>query len=365
MEISPGVPVCCTLRAVLVLERIPLAPYTTLGVGGEARYFATVRSEQDVVVALVFAKERSLPVFVLGGGSNLLVDDSGFGGLVLHIAITGVSHDGDSTALVRSGAGEQWDAFVHYAVQHNLAGIECLAGIPGTVGGTPVQNVGAYGQEVSESIVTVRAYDMRAEAFVDLDADVCGFAYRTSIFNTTEQKRYIVTRVDYELQRGGTPKIAYADLLRHFEESPTKPTLAQVAAAVREIRARKGMYIDPTRPEDPDTHSAGSFFRNPIVTAAALDQVAAVVGIPREKIPHWPAASGKVKLAAAWLLEQAGFHRGYSLGNAGISSKHTLALINRGGATAAEIVALRERIVAEVRKRFSVTLEQEPVGLHD
>jgi UDP-N-acetylmuramate dehydrogenase len=344
-----------TLEDVQIGENVPLAGFTTLGIGGPARWLLTAATEADVADAVAFARDHALPLFVLGGGSNLLIADEGFPGVVLHMAIRGITPEG---SVLRIGAGERWDAFVQYTVDQGLAGIECLAGIPGTVGGTPVQNVGAYGEEVAETITAVRCFDMHSSKFVDLSNADCGFAYRTSILNTTERGRYIVTRVDFALHQGGAPRIAYADLKKHFDESAT-PSLTETAEAVRTIRRSKSMVIDPS---DPNSRSAGSFFRNPIVPASLLPNIADAVGVPSTAVPHWPAGDGLIKLPAAWLLEQAGFIRGYTMGNAGISTKHTLALVNRGGATAADIIALRNRIIDEVQQRFGVQLEQEPVS---
>jgi len=345
-----------SLKGMFLEEKVGLAGYTTLGVGGTARWFAEAATEADVIEAVAFARELEVPLFVLGGGSNLLVSDEGFPGLVLQMAITGVERDGD---LLRVGAGVTWDNFVQQTVDAGLQGIECLAGIPGTVGGTPVQNVGAYGQEVSETIVSVRCFDTASGQYVDLSNEACGFAYRTSRFNTTERGRYIVTRVDFRLREGDAPYLKYADLRKHFEGA-SQPSLAEVAEAVRVIRRGKGMVVDAG---DPNSRSAGSFFRNPIVPKEILLKVSEASGVGVEAVPHWPAGEGMIKLPAAWLLEQAGFVRGFAMGRAGISSRHTLAVINRGEATAADIIALREEIVATVRLKFGIELEQEPVSV--
>jgi UDP-N-acetylmuramate dehydrogenase len=335
------------------LEQVPLAPYTTFKIGGPARYFAESSSEEEIAEAVGFARSRQLPLFVLGGGSNLLVSDDGFPGLVLRIANKGIERHEDS---FRVAAGEDWDHFVSEAVARNYAGIECLAGIPGTVGGTPVQNVGAYGQEVAETISQVRVLDLKTFQFEELSPAACGFGYRRSIFNSTERGRYIVTRVDYKLAKNGLPRIAYADLKKHFTGRP-QPSLAEVSAAVREIRHQKGMLIVAG---DPDCRSAGSFFKNPVISA---DHYAGIAAQHGAEVPHYPAPDGAIKLPAAWLLDQAGFHKGYALGPAGISSRHTLALINRGNANACDILALRDRIIAEVETRFQIRLEPEPVWL--
>lgn len=339
-------------------ENVALASWTTFGIGGPARWFAEASSEADVVEALTFAHERQLPVFILGGGSNLLVSDEGFAGLVLHIALKGIEvESGSEKTLFRVAAGEDWDEFVRFAIEHDCAGVECLAGIPGTVGGTPIQNVGAYGQESGETIVLVRAYDRTISRFVELSNPECHFSYRHSMFNSTARNRYVVTRVDYSLAPHGQPRIAYADLKRHFSNHAEAPSLKEVAEAVREIRRSKGMLMVDG---DPDCCSAGSFFKNPIVSESQFSHIRAQEGV---EVPNYPAGEGKVKLPAAWLMERAGFTKGFTKGHAGISSRHTLALINKGGATAAEIHALRAEIVIGVQIRFGITLEPEPVVL--
>ncbi len=340
-----------------IREDIPLAPFTTFGIGGAARYFTTARTEADVEQAVAFAVERGLLLFVLGGGSNLLVRDTGFSGLVLHIAIQGIERPAED--VLDAGAGESWDALVDHAIALHLAGIECLAGIPGSVGGTPVQNVGAYGQEVSETIESVRVFDRQMAQWRDLTNTDCHFRYRESLFNIDQPNRYIVTRVRFRLHSNGAPTLRYAELARRFAHALT-PTLAEVAATVRDIRRTKGMLITPG---DPDTRSAGSFFKNPIVPAVTLKQVAAATAIDFADIPHWRTTDDKIKLPAAWLLEQAGFTKGYSEGPAAISSRHTLALTNRNHATCADILRLQDHIIATVQARFNITLEREPVLL--
>ena len=339
-----------------IRENVLLAPLTTFGIGGAARYLAEIKSETNIPEALAFAAERGLPTFILGGGSNLLVPDTGYPGLVLHMQISGITQH-KSTFLV--GAGVVWDDFVNHTLAANFAGVECMAGIPGFVGGTPVQNVGAYGQEVSETITQVRAFDRTNSTFVDLPHDACRFRYRASLFNTDAPNRYIVTQVSFTLRPNGAPTLKYADLQRHFAHHP-KPTLIEVAAAVREIRRSKGMLLVDG---DPDTRSAGSFFKNPIVPAETLARAAQSSGLPIEKVPHWPAGEGKIKLPAAWLLEHAGFVKGYGEGPVGISSRHTLALVNRGHASFADVERLQQQIISTVKEKFGIELEREPVLL--
>jgi len=349
----------------------PLAPFTTFGIGGPARWFVEAESESEIVAATGWAAERGLALLVLGGGSNLLVADAGFDGLVLKVGLRGIQVEKITEAGCRvygAAAGEDWDRFVERSVQDNCAGVECLAGIPGTVGGTPVQNVGAYGQEVSSSIDRVRAFDLEAQDFIEFSADECGFAYRRSRFNSIDRGRYIVTRVDYRLAVNGAPTVRYADLQRALQlntqeqngQPAKQPSLVEVAAVVRRVRQAKGMLLVEG---DPDCRSAGSFFKNPVVGEEQVRHVAAVSGKEPPRFPAGtdPANSGQVKLPAAWLIEQAGFSKGHMLGAAGVSSRHTLALINRGGASAAQVLALAGEINAAVEARFGIHLDMEPV----
>ena len=272
-----------------IRKEIPLAPLTTFGIGGPARYFAVATTEEEVVEAVFWAKERAIPLFVLGGGSNLLVRDAGFAGLVLKVGMMGVEESEGNQFDV--GAGEVWDRFVERMTSLGMAGVECLAGIPGSVGGTPVQNVGAYGQEVAETIESVRAFDRSALEWVELDKAACRFRYRESLFNTDEPGRYLVTRVRFRLRANGEPNLRYADLQRRFA-GKFGVTLMEVATAVREIRRAKGMLLVEG---DPDCRSAGSFFKNPIVVMEKLAGIAAAAGVEENKVPHWPAGEGKMK----------------------------------------------------------------------
>jgi UDP-N-acetylmuramate dehydrogenase len=349
-----------------IQEHVPLAPLTTLQVGGAARYFAELRREDEVREATQFAKTRDLPLFVLGGGSNLVVADSGWPGLVVRIAIRGITSpkpdDAGNAVLFSVGAGVNWDDFVAQAVVQKCAGVECLSGIPGSVGGTPVQNVGAYGQEVSDTIESVRALDMKEERVVVLPKPACGFRYRTSIFNTTESGRYIILRVNYRLKRGGAPSVKYADLQKHFAEgfakTKTPPTLTEVREAVREIRRSKGMLIVPG---DDDCRSAGSFFKNPVLSEDQFKDLAERAESKGLEIPSYPALDAQRKVSAAWLVEHSGFSKGYAAGAAGISQKHALALINRGNAKASDIVGLKDAIQHGVQEVWGILLEPEPV----
>lgn len=344
----------------LLQENVLLAPLTTFRIGGPARFFVDATTLSDVPEAVRFAQARNLPLFVLGGGSNLVVSDTGWPGLVLKISITGIEQHGKEAGklLFDVGAGDQWDDFVAHAVAADCAGVECLSGIPGSVGGTPVQNVGAYGQEVCETIESVEAFDLKDGQVRELCREACAFAYRSSIFNTSERGRFVILRVTYALTAGGNPHLEYADLKRHFEEHKTPPSLAETRETVRQIRARKGMLIVEG---DPDCRSAGSFFKNPVLSPeqhSDLVQRAATKGL---KVPSYPALEQHHKVSAAWLVEHSGFARGYSLGHAGISTKHALALVNRSGASAAEILALKDQIQHRVEEVWGVTLESEPV----
>lgn len=339
-------------------EQVGLAGMTTFGVGGAARWFADIEDETDLWEAVRIAEEDlEVPIFVLGGGSNLLVPEEGFAGMVLRMKIGGIESYGDGCFDV--GAGVVWDEFVSRVVSAGYAGVECMAGIPGSVGGTPVQNVGAYGQEVSETIESVRALDRQTGFFTELSREECRFRYRESRFNIDEPGRFIVTRVRFRLKAGGAPQLKYADLRKRFEGQPT-PSLAEVAAAVREIRRSKGMLLVEG---DPDVRSAGSFFKNPVIDEALLPGVAAAAGFTPSEVPHWPAGAGRVKLPAAWLLEKAGFVKGFGGGPVGISTKHTLALVNRGGATFADVERFQADVVGKVQEKFGVRLVREPVKM--
>ena len=342
-----------------IQENVPLAPLTTLGVGGAAKFFVRTRTAEQVAEAVAFSKQRGLPLFVLGGGSNLVVSDRGWDGLVLRVAAQGIEHRETGGKVVFDvDAGTDWDEFVEQAVAQQCAGVECLSGIPGSVGGTPVQNVGAYGQEVSETIVSVLAFDLAEDRVRELGAAECGFGYRGSIFNSSQRGRYIILRVTYALTPNGAPALRYADLQKYFAGSDGKPTLTQVRDAVRAIRASKGMLITPG---DPDRRSAGSFFKNPVLSALDYEAVLKRAAEHGLQVPSYPALAQQRKISAAWLVENSGFHKGCTKGKAGISSKHALALINRGGATAAEIIALKDEIQGKVEQAWGIRLETEPV----
>lgn len=340
-------------------ENVPLAPLTTLKIGGAARFFVRAENESQVVEAARFAERNSIEIFILGGGSNILVSDEGFDGLVLQIALKGisVSRKKDQTIYVKAGAGEDWDELVSFCVEKNLQGFECLSGIPGFVGGTPVQNVGAYGQEVSQTIISARVFDRKTGEILDLTNAECEFAYRTSIFNTTEKNRFIVLSVIFALKLDGKPQISYRELREVFDGK--NPTLAETRKAIIEIRSAKSMVIDA---KDTNSKSVGSFFKNPVVSNKEFDKIcqrAKIFNI--ESVPKFTINERSVKIPAAWLIEKSGFHKGFVFNRAGLSTKHALAIINRGGATAREVLALKNEIQKRVKEKFNLELTPEPV----
>jgi UDP-N-acetylmuramate dehydrogenase len=347
------------MTLMLLQEQIPLAPLTTFKIGGPARYFVETKSVNEVSEAVGFAQSQQLPLFVLGGGSNLVISDAGWPGLVLKVGITEIEERTENGKwLFDVGAGEEWDKFVALAVSKNCAGVECLSGIPGSVGGTPVQNVGAYGQEVSETIESVLALDLKDGQLRELCNHACGFNYRTSIFNTGERGRYIIVRVTYLLTRGGEPRIQYADLKKHFAGWSVSPKLSDVREAVRRIRASKGMLIIPG---DQDCHSAGSFFKNPVLSQEQYDDLNKRSAAKGFEVPSYPALAAQRKVSAAWLVEHSGFSKGFNGGRVGISRKHALAIVNRGEATAADVLELKQHIQERVEEIWGIRLEPEPV----
>jgi UDP-N-acetylmuramate dehydrogenase len=340
---------------------VRLADYTTIGLGGPARDFVPAGTEADLVAAVAAADARGEPVLILGGGSNLVVADEGFDGTVIQVVTRGRSRGGEP-GTVTVAAGEGWDAVVAWTIAEGLAGLECLSGIPGLAGATPIQNVGAYGQDVSQTITGVRAYDRTAGQIVTIAGARCGFGYRTSRFRRSPG-RFVVLDVTFQLavQPACTP-VRYPELATVLGVAPgDQVPSAEARSAVLQLRRRKGMVIDPA---DPDTRSVGSFFVNPVLDAAAL---AAVETAARARwgaqtvVPRFDAGDGLVKVPAAWLIERAGFGKGYSLGDgARISGKHTLALVNSGWASTAGLMALAREIRDGVRGTFGVSLTPEP-----
>ncbi|MBQ0828745.1 UDP-N-acetylmuramate dehydrogenase [Streptomyces tagetis] len=342
------------------LHDAPLAPLTTLRLGGPATRLLTATTDDEVVAAVREADDSGTPLLLIGGGSNLVIGDKGFDGTALHLATRGFALDGTTLELA---AGEVWTDAVARTVEAGLAGVECLAGIPGSAGATPVQNVGAYGQEVAGTITEVVAYDREARETVTLANADCAFSYRNSRFKA-EPDRYVVLRVRFALEDadGLSGPIRYAETARALGVAPgDRVPLAAARDVVLKLRAGKGMVLDP---EDHDTWSAGSFFTNPILTeeefAAFRARVADRLGTAAEP-PAYPAGEGRTKTSAAWLIDKAGFTKGYGTGPARISGKHTLALTNRGGATTEDLLALAREVVAGVHEAFGVTLVNEPV----
>ncbi|MFE9474446.1 UDP-N-acetylmuramate dehydrogenase [Streptomyces sp. SID4946] len=343
-----------------VLHDAPLAPLTTFRLGGPALRLVTAETDAEVIDAVREADDSGTPLLVVGGGSNLVIGDKGFQGTALRIATRGVELRGTTLELA---AGEVWSDAVARSVEAGLAGIECLAGIPGSAGATPIQNVGAYGQEVSATISEVIAYDRRTGETVTLSNEECDFSYRHSRFKA-DPERYVVLRVRFELADAGglSAPIKYAETARALGVEPgDRVPLDRARETVLKLRAGKGMVLDA---DDHDTWSAGSFFTNPILTE---EQFAAFQERVRERLgegvepPAYPADEGRKKTSAAWLIDKAGYTKGYGTGPARISTKHTLALTNRGEATTEDLLALAREVVAGVREAFGITLVNEPV----
>jgi UDP-N-acetylmuramate dehydrogenase len=333
---------------VQVRRDVRLADLTTLAVGGPIDRLVEVTDAQELVDAVRDADEAGRPLLLIGGGSNIVAPDDGWPGDVVLVRTQGIERDGNSLLVA---AGHDWDALVAYTVENDLAGVEALSGIPGSTGATPVQNVGAYGQEVAQTITAVRVYDRAEKSERTLTPEECGFAYRDSRLKR-EPGRFVVTEVAFALDAGSRSRpVGYAELARRLdvEIGETAP-LADVRGAVLELRRGKGMVLDPA---DPDSRSAGSFFTNPVVPAER-----AVDGCP-----SWPTPDGQVKLSAAWLVQSAGFGRGTRQGNVGTSSRHSLALTTEDGATAAELMAFAGRVIEAVQDRFGVTLVPEPTAV--
>ena len=327
-------------------EQVSLADYTTLAVGGRARFFFDAQDREALTEALAWAHERQLPIEVLGGGSNVLIADRGIEALVVRIRDATIHVEGESVSV---GAGMRWDDLVAWSVAEGRSGLECLSGIPGDVGAAPMQNVGAYGQEVSETITRVDIIERASGNALSLDPDACAFGYRDSVFKRSAEGRYVVVRVVFRLRTNGAPTVRYPELQRAVSDAPT---LSEVRSAVLALRRGKSMVIDP---DDDNRRSVGSFFLNPVVLEADADRVSSLeAGLPR-----YPAAGG-VKLSAAWLIERAGLPKGTTRGPVGLSTRHSLALINRGGATSAQVIAFAAEVRARVRDHFGVALVPEP-----
>jgi len=335
---------------------VPLAEHCTLMVGGPARYFWRAGSDASLIEALQWAGNHDVGVHILGGGSNVVFADEGFDGLVVQVNLRGVALTpgaGGVTHLM-VGAGEPWDPVVAASVERGLAGLECLSGIPGLVGGTPVQNVGAYGQDVSETIARVSVVDRQSLERLSLPNDACGFAYRTSRFKREHRDRYVVTGVEFALAPGA-PTLTYADVAAHFEtRGERSPALADVRQAVLGIRRQKGMVIEAGEPAN---RSVGSFFVNPIVSRTQFERLARL----HAQVPHYAAGADAVKIPAAWLIERAGFTKGTRRGPVGVSSRQAQAILNLGGATAMDVLQLAAEIKRGVRNAFGISIVPEPV----
>jgi UDP-N-acetylmuramate dehydrogenase len=336
-------------------QAVPLAELTTLGVGGAAEHFVRATDEPSLVAALVWAKRRGVPVRVLGGGSNVVIPDAGVAGLVIRVENRGLSFAETGSGRIEVAAGEPWDEVVAATVRRGLQGLECLSGIPGLAGATPIQNVGAYGQDVSETIVKVRALDRTTLTVTELTASECAFAYRDSRFKSAEPDRFVVLGVTFALRPGAAPALRYAELTRHFaERGESAPSLAAVRDATIALRRAKSMVYDRA---DPNHRSCGSFFTNPVVAAEHADRVERAVAA---SMPRYPQPDGRVKLAAGWLIERAGFEKGFRRGPVGLSTRHALAIVCHDGASAADVHRLADEIRAGVRARFGVELVPEP-----
>ncbi len=348
-------------RIVRERENVPFSELTTLRLGGPARRLVDAGSESELVEALRSTRRDEGETLVIAGGSNLVIADEGFDGTVIRVASRGVSTAGSGERVeLQVAAGEPWDELAARCVEESLAGVECLAGIPGSTGATPIQNVGAYGQEVAGTIASVRAYDRRLDEVVDLAPAECGFAYRSSAFKRSH--RYVVLTVRFTLRHSSAAApVRYAELARALAvQAGERPPLGDVRQAVLALRRSKGMVIDP---HDPESVSAGSFFVNPVLSTegfSTLEQTVADRLGPEVRPPGWPEGGGRIKTSAAWLIERAGFHRGYGNGRVGVSHKHTLALVNRGGASTAELVTLARELRDGVRGRFGIELRPEP-----
>lgn len=339
------------------LERdVPLAPLTTLELGGSARYFARVTDIHGLEAALRWAREEGHAASVLGGGSNLIVPDDGYPGLVVKIAIGDIEFDEEGS--IEAGAGVPWELVVDEAVTRGWAGLECLTGIPGSTGATPIQNVGAYGQEVADVIAWVRVFDRETFAIRELTPAECEFGYRDSMFKKRPD-RFVACTVRFQLRPGGLGTVRYEELARRV---PADASLGDIRSAVLDLRRAKAMVLDP---DDPNRRSAGSFFLNPVVPAASAARLvsrALADGLVAEEseVPQFPASGGQVKLAAGWLIEKAGISKGMRRGAVGVSTRHALALVHHGGGTTAELLAFADEIRARVEDRFGIHLEREP-----
>jgi UDP-N-acetylmuramate dehydrogenase len=385
---NPVLPACSEVEIKPIpgiIENVPLAPYSTIRIGGPARYYLRAETIESLREGLAWARSASIPIFILGGGSNTVFADAGFDGLVIHLCTRGMHFEPEATGpdvpskqesnagearpgtvIVRVEAGESWDAFVAETVRRGLQGIECLSGIPGSCGATPIQNVGAYGQEVSETISRVHLINRESGEESILMAQDCDFGYRMSRFKSRDVGKFIVTRVEFRLRPDCLPQLRYGELSRFVSEQfGASPSLSQVRQAVLAIRRKKAMVIEPG---EINSRSCGSFFMNPVLKSDRLAFVAekarkAEVLHAGEEVPAFDCGDGNVKVPAAWLIERSGISKGMRHGGVGVSEKHVLALVNFEQGTQHELIELKSIIQSRVRKVFGIDLEPEPVIL--
>ena len=347
-----------------LLQNISLKEYTTIKLGGFAKYFAECNSEEEIKDALIYSQQNKLKTFILGGGSNVVFSDNGFNGLVIKINLKGLQIHSETKdrIILKVSAGENWDNFVKYCVNNNLAGLECLSGIPGSVGASPMQNIGAYGQEVKNTIIYVKTLDRETFKPVVFTNEDCDFGYRQSRFKNQDKDRYIITEVMFRLVRGGEPEIKYPELIKSIYEDIKpedtingKPGLSKVRETVLNLRRKKSMVVDEN---DPDSVSCGSFFLNPVISEDDFKELLNKIPHTETQIPNYPTEEG-IKLSSAFLIEQSGFVKGFTKNGIGISSKHSLAIINMGGTTKA-LIELTEEIKSAVYQKFGISLVPEP-----
>lgn len=346
-----------TASGITIRENTPLRELTTFKIGGLARYFTEITCEDEVFEALAFARERKLDLFIIGGGSNILISDTGFPGLVVSNKIKGLDslRKGDSI-IMAAGAGHDWDAFTRFCTEHEWQGVECLSGIPGTVGAAPVQNIGAYGQSADDVVEEVRAVNIETGSPMVFSNLECGFGYRTSIFNTVASWQYVITGVTFRLAVTGCPDITHPDLKKHFSAAAAV-TPSQIREAVLSIRNSKGLLVLDGYER---LNSAGSFFKNPVVSSGVFENIKQIIhdtGACSDW--YWPRNSEEIKISAACLIQTAGFTRGFRRGDVGISPRHTLAIVNHGDATAGEVIAFAREIQECVRDKFGIVLQPE------
>ncbi len=342
-----------------IVKNVFLNKFTSIRLGGRAKFFCECKSEKDLIECLDYAKTNNLKIQILGGGSNSIFLDEGFDGLVIKIGLKGINlhNDFKDNVIIKASAGEQWDDVVKYCVENNFDGVECLSGIPGSVGATPIQNVGAYGQEVKDTIIFVKAIDRQTYKPTMFSNEDCLFGYRTSRFKTIDKDKYIITEVMFKLREGNKPKIKYPELEKYLKSKNEKDfSLAVVRDAVIELRKKKAMVIDEN---ESDSISCGSFFVNPVLNENEFKTFCEKSGMEKDNIPNY-LTEGGIKLSAAWLIENAGFKKGYTKNGVGISNKHSLALVNRGGTTK-NLFELAEEIQVKVFDKYGILLIKEPV----